>query len=41
VVLGLIGSFAGSALAMWLMERLGPLDFFVYPSRYAKLKRRA
>jgi hypothetical protein len=41
MVLGLIGSFAGPAFAMWLMERLRPLDFFVYPSRYVKLKRRA
>jgi fucose 4-O-acetylase-like acetyltransferase len=40
-VLGLFGSFAGPSFAMWIMERLKPLDFFVYPSRYINLKRRA
>lgn len=39
--LGLFGSFAGPSFAMWIMERLKPLDFLVYPSRCINLKRRA
>ena len=41
VVLGLFGSFAGPSILMWFMEKIKPLDFIVYPSRYIKIKRRA
>jgi fucose 4-O-acetylase-like acetyltransferase len=37
VLLGLLASFAGPPFAMWIMERLKPIDFLVYPSRYINL----
>lgn len=41
VALGLAACFIGPSFAMWLMEKLRPLDFVVYPNRYIKLTRKA
>lgn len=41
VVLGFAASCFGPALVMYLMERLKPLDFIVYPTRYVSFKRKA
>lgn len=35
-VLGLTAGFVGPVIAMLVMERLRPLDFLVYPTRYIK-----
>lgn len=37
VPLGLVAGLVGPALAMLAMERLRPLDFLVYPTRYARI----
>ncbi len=37
VPLGIAASFVGPALAILAMERLAPLDFLVYPTRYIKI----
>lgn len=37
VVLGVGASFVGPVLTMLVLERLRPLDFVVYPTRYLKL----
>lgn len=39
VVVGLAAGFVGPVFAMLAMERLHPLDFLVYPTRYVKLGR--
>ena len=36
IVLGVLISFAGPVIAMLVMEKIKPLDFFVYPLRYIK-----
>lgn len=36
VVVGLATGFVGPVFAMLAMERLRPLDFLVYPTRYVK-----
>lgn len=38
ISLGLAVSFVGPAFAMWLMEKLHPLDFLVFPNRYLKMQ---
>lgn len=37
VVFGLLASVGGPVVAMYVMEKLKPLDFIVYPSRYIKM----
>ncbi len=39
VVLGLLASFIGPVIAMIIMERIKPLDFIVYPTRYVKIEK--
>ena len=38
---GLAAGFIGPVFAILIMERLRPLDFFVYPTRYIKFERNA
>ena len=41
IVLGLFISFVGPVLAMLILERIKPLDFIVYPTRYIKIGKRS
>jgi fucose 4-O-acetylase-like acetyltransferase len=38
IAIGIIASFCGPILAMIIMEKIKPLDFFVYPTRYIHFK---
>ena len=41
VVLGLAISFVGPVFAMLILEKIKPLDFIVYPTRYIKVGKRS
>lgn len=40
IAVGLVASFVGPVLAITVMDKLKPLDFFMYPNRYVKLGRK-
>lgn len=40
IVLGLVVTFVGPIIGMIVMEKIKPLDFIVYPTRYIKLKKK-
>ncbi|SFO26753.1 Fucose 4-O-acetylase [Pseudobutyrivibrio sp. UC1225] len=40
IVMGLVISFCGPIVAMIILEKIKPLDFIVYPTRYLKIGKR-
>lgn len=40
IILGLVVTFVGPITGMIVMEKIRPLDFIVYPTRYIKLKKK-